>query len=1003
MNRQQLEEIRKKTASTYQPFKPYKSEQEQPLWQKAIDYALRPQRAVTTGLANITDKDSNTTFLGGVGAGLSGKGVDFDEVMNNLGWEQNEQDEEYSFLKGRKGSFDLFDIVNLAGNIGLDPLTYLTFGGGSLLKEGARATAKEAIRQAAKHGVEASGSALTKGGAKRLTREVPDLIEASLLKKGMSVEDVVKQKKSIVAEIENAGKAARLKAQNARFNFDVPFTNISKSFGKKGNLLRVTDRTITPEMVTGTLNMLSKVSKNEITPDDIQTLLTKRYGKDDIRNLTMQEVNDLQQLSKLDYDPAKSSFLDQATDLLGDFKFQQGSGGVSKIGSTLTKYNPFYARTVYANENPTIQRSANFYQDTKNRIIGRVRQVEKDLENIIKMRKDVTDEEMRLIPYIIEKSFPKEYGNLDTMLNAVSGSNKNKKKLEDLAEYMKARMGVYGQQEVDVGLRESVIENYFPHIQDFDALESAGLREAIKEFRNDPTIGRFIQQSLKNPYAKARTSFKTIAEVDDKIAELKSAIISLTPGTEEYLKMERQIQTLEMLFKRNPIEVFEKRSKTAIRSAAMKALMGQYELDGIIIRNVKELTQEQVNAGFRVLRPEEVDAIGLANVAKKGKGERIAIHEKLYNLLSESTRYSSKESINQSLELINAATNVFKTLYTSLVPKHYFYNLVGSVFNNTMAGVTADAYVKAGKILTKIKKQTLTPREQKLVDFALDNGILNQTAFADLVRPEILMRGRTMDTAIDNPGFYRGIDKFNQTIVDNTASKKLRKYVGDPTDNITRLAHYIHIYETTRSVKLAAESVRLHLFNYNELTNADRMMKVVFPFWNWMKNNIPLQLHKFVTEPRIAQQWQRLQQESFGEDDAGNYPKYIQEGFFKLSSEDNAFYNPRTPVQDLSQLDNVYKMFLNALTPVAKIPTELYFNEQVFSENPISYQKMYTPQESYLYGEQGRSEIGKYLLNNLGIFGDIPDTVAKLADKEQDKSWVDILNDQLFGSTTYIK
>lgn len=1007
------DEIIRRASLSYKPFTTPQVKPDEPWWQDVLNFVARPQRAVTGALANITDNNKDTTFLSGVLGGLSGRErKDFDEFLNNVGWKQNEADGKYSFLKGQKGKFDLFDMVNFLGNVGLDPITYLSFGAAALPKAGASAMGKVALQQAAKYGAKASGTPWLKGSAKRLAADTPDLIENTLLKKGISADQAANASRLARIEIDNAGKAARLKAQNNLINLDVPFTNISKGFGKKPSFLRLTDRSVTPEMVAGITSMLQKIN-DSVTPDEITKVIQGRYGKDDLAKLTMQEANDIQQLTKMSYDsnPSAKTYSEQVMDFFDNSKFQQGSGGVSKLGSLLTPLNPFNSRTVFGNKNPLINRSANFYTDTKNRILSRTRQVEKDMVKASQLAKGLSDEEKKAVAYIIEKQFPNKFTDLDNYLTNVSGNTKNKQKIQDLADFVSERMKKYTDQEVEVGLRSNTLDNYFPHIQDFEAQELAGLREVYQKNLNDPVIGRFIAQSSNNPYAQTRKSFKTLAEVDDKIAELKDQLLTTAKGTNDYNEIDEKIRLLEVLFKRDPANVLEQRSKTAVRSSAMKALQDQYILDGAIVKTSGRLTEEQSKSGLRKMRPEEIDAIGLANTIRKEKGENIFIHEELYKLLSESTRYFEQESLNRTVELVNSATNIFKSLYTSAVPKHYWYNFVGSVFNNTMAGVTVGSYVKAGKLLASMRNKRLTPKEEKLINFAFDEGILNQTAFADLVRPDIMLRGRKVKTKDEL--FYRRIDKFNKTVVDNPLSMTMRNYLGDPSDNLTRLAHYIHVYETTRSVKLAAESVRLHLFNYNELTNADRITKVIFPFWNWMKNNVPLQLHKMFTEPRIAQQFQRIQEESFGEDTSGNYPDYIKEMFVKLPTGKDEFYSPRLPLQDLGQFGNSFnplgiaesgmKTGLNSLTPVAKIPLELYFNKQIFSDRPVSFQKFYSPQRNYLEGQRSVEEVLKYLSNNTGVLGDAYEAQKQLRDPEEDKTWVDILTNNLFGNRTKLQ
>ena len=1052
---------------------------DQPWYMDVANFISRPQRAITGALANITDTDPNTTLLGGLWGGISGKErKDTVDILKNLGFNNN------------VGQLDLVDIFGFAGDVALDPLTYLTFGGASAAKAGAKAMADEAARQAARYGVRLSGNSASKSGAKYMSNSIKDLVESSTvekLSKGRTLNpdlearilDIAKRRAAKADEaVSNAGRKARFEGQNALINFDIPFTNITKSFGKKGKWTSIVDKKADASQVAGVVAMFNKAGGFPTSPRQIKQVLQKRYGKSKISELTQQELDDLQRLKNFKYSEevfktditkgarkkvmaseleavlkrinpastetaatlskkykkkedmfkalndtiknanktrrANSKLPDEVLDFLGRSRFQQDMGGQSMLGDKVRWLNPFNKRTVFDNTDPLINRAADVRTNIDNRILSQTRQIEKDVEVMQGMAKGLSTEELGSIGFIIEKQFPKEYGDLDGYLTKVVGNTDNKQKLLDLANHIEKRMANYSKQEIEEGLLTKFRTNYFPHIQDYGAQIDAGIRKGIDENINDPTIGKFLKQSSRNPYVKSRTAFATLAEVDDTIAELQKKVNAMSPTDKDYQKLVDQIQLLKFLFKKDsPIEIFMERSKVAIRSAAMKSLQTQYEMDGLIRRNVRlvvnpktrkaEVPQNLLDEGFRRLDNDEVEALGLSKTLGRENNEVILIQNDLYKMLTEATKFSEIDAVNRTLEMSNAVTNFFKVLYTSAVPKHYFYNLVGSVFNNTVAGVGVDAYGKSARLLQKLKNGTLTEEESKLINRALDEGVLNQTGYADLVRPDVLVKGRKnlQDKEVD---FYKKIDKYNQEVVDNVVSKTLRRTLGDPTDNFTRLAHFIHVLETTKSVKLASESVRKHLFNYNEVTKTDRIVKIYLPFWNWMKNNIPMQLHKLVTEPRILATYDKARRETFGDEEPSDFPSYIQEGFIRTG--ENAFYNPRLPLQDLQQLGSPVKTLFNALTPVLKMPTEGMTNYQFFSEKPISYRKKFDPEIGYFSNEDSRAELWKYINANLGIVGDAADVVTNVSLPQDDPMKTDnlqMLLNNLFGKTSSVR
>jgi hypothetical protein len=514
----------------------------------------------------------------------------------------------------------------------------LTFGGASLAKSGARAQAEEAVRQASKYGLELGGSKYFKGSAKRMAN-VSDVIEEEITKQLSKGRQLTPEKLAQIERIaakkagrakvavDNAGRAARLKAQNARFNLDVPFTNISKSFGEKGNWLKLQDNVADTAQVAGALSMLSKVGGSAATPDEIKSLIQTRYGKEELKDLTQQELNDIQQLAKMQYSKlevttkatpktskkqladelervikiinpnasitaeqlaktmrkkkmfnklndlviatnkqrnSSNTFKSEAMNLLGNYKFQQGSGGVSKLGNLLTPLNPFNKRSVFGNKDFLINRGANIKAETDNAILSQTRQVEKDVETLTKMReglKAADDNEraeiLKSVGFVIEGKFPKQYKDLEDYLNKVVGNADNADKVREIAQFIQNRMARYTLKEQEAGLLNNLRQSYFPHIQDFEAQEAAKIRKGIEENLADPVIGKFLQQSSKNPYTNQRKGFKTLAEVDDAASAIKTKIATVQEGTPEYEKMASQLELLENLFKRDPIRIYQ--------------------------------------------------------------------------------------------------------------------------------------------------------------------------------------------------------------------------------------------------------------------------------------------------------------------------------------------------------------------------------------------------------------------------------------------------------------
>jgi hypothetical protein len=155
------------------------------------------------------------------------------------------------------------------------------------------------LEEAAKHGVE---KAAMKGGVESVAKQtadsvfkktMADLTPALKYTKPSIALDLAKklaQKKADEAfnAIENAGKAARGKAQNALLNVDVPFTKLTKQIGTKPDFLKIKDA---PIGAAGAAVVASKLAKLGLSDGDRAKLIQKAYNVSDPAHMTSQMLD----------------------------------------------------------------------------------------------------------------------------------------------------------------------------------------------------------------------------------------------------------------------------------------------------------------------------------------------------------------------------------------------------------------------------------------------------------------------------------------------------------------------------------------------------------------------------------------------------------------------------------------------------------------------------------------------------------------------------------------
>ena len=148
---------------------------------KVLDVAQRFNFAGASAIKNTIDEDPNTTFLGGLKTGITGKTKHtYSDVFEEAGW--NPETKLGKFGKGAAGF--TFDVL-------LDPTTYITFGASAGVKvtvAGATKTLNKAGAQLLAKGVaqkagQEFGEQFVKDAIGRMATESPELY-AKFIDKG---------------------------------------------------------------------------------------------------------------------------------------------------------------------------------------------------------------------------------------------------------------------------------------------------------------------------------------------------------------------------------------------------------------------------------------------------------------------------------------------------------------------------------------------------------------------------------------------------------------------------------------------------------------------------------------------------------------------------------------------------------------------------------------------------------------------------------------------------
>jgi hypothetical protein len=603
-------------------------------------------------------------------------------------------------------------------------------------------------------------------------------------------------------------------------------------------------------------------------------------------------------------------------------QFIQDMGGRSKLGDQIGKVTDvFNPRTLGVAGEGIVNHAAEQIQNAENVKRVGMREAEHVVADLKKATKDFSEEENKQVAYLLENKFPDNY-NVAISDRAQAVANKLRPIYQKIASEESKR-----------GILQGVLPNYAPHV--IKNLSQDALDRAAEYAKKDESFARLVAKGTSSKFSKERKSFDSFAELDNALNKLDDAA-KKTTDPEALAEINDKIDILSNLFERDPIDALGKRYTKSIKVRAMKDLQDGLRKNGLIrdtISNTPEAAR--VKGQFHQLTKEEAGALNL----KPGT----LIHKEVFDAMKKTDQVFTDKGFQKFLTLAENVTSIIRSVYTTYVPSHYMNNFTGNLFNNALAGVSSKNYVDAGKLMIAMKRGKATAEQQKVWDQALETGVLHQGN-----PTEYLKSGQAKG----------GTAKVAHFMYNNKVAKGMRRILGEPADNVTRLALFMKGLETG-STKHASDLVRKHLFNYHEMTTGDRVMRTIVPFWNWMKNNVPLQIEKLAQQPRFYSTYERIKRANQG--DNSDMPGYSVPSYFKVLGKGR---DPMLPLNDLNEVlsgsvPETLRYGLSSLNPMFKVPTEVATNKSLYTGKPIDYEREYK-------GGFDPGAWAKYALGNIG-------------------------------------
>jgi hypothetical protein len=527
--------------------------------------------------------------------------------------------------------------------------------------------------------------------------------------------------------------------------------------------------------------------------------------------------------------------------------------------------------------------------------------------------KGLSKDELHLVPYVIEDAFPKSMPKESIPAEKLA-------KAEAAAEKFKSYLDGIRGLEKQYGISYKERPNYFPHVMN---IKKEGFNQLVDMLRSkglDKIAGK-LQHSMGG-YTKERTGFNTMAELRDFLDD---------PNVADEIKKAFEKAAF------NPIEAYGKTAISRMRDINREHMLRNLADMGLAkpANAVKEgkdgkptSKKDRVPTGWREVTLGNKDILVPHEIAKEvNHVDRLL---------------QSSEEMDKTLEKMDKMYSIWRRNVTVVRAGFHIRQVIGNTFQNTLAGVTPDAYTKAASLLKK------NNHSDQMYKDALEAGVIHTgSAAADLAS--------TLDAELSSKVGGNKLQMANP-LSESFLPGQLGRKAGEYEDNIARLAHFVHMREAGMSVEQAADSVRKYLFNYSEINNFGRLARVVLPFYQWMRNNIPFQIINAAKNPGKYAMIGELQKESQDEpnvdqalkdlginnkkdqalikdlvkQNGGVLPDFIQEGYTKVPGTDHQYFNVGLPSSDLNKLFDPIGTVSQSLNPALKLVQEIPQNRNTF-------------------------------------------------------------------------
>lgn len=316
-------------------------------------------------------------------------------------------------------------------------------------------------------------------------------------------------------------------------------------------------------------------------------------------------------------------------------------------------------------------------------------------------------------------------------------------------------------------------------------------------------------------------------------------------------------------------------------------------------------------------------------------GERHQIPGWLDNLLTVEARMDDPKFFPELSEFLRKGENLWKG-YAIMRPGFVvrnFYSSMGNVYlSEGAAGFNSvRRFERFYKMFRKDPQNYLTEATRVFRDPDL-------VAQMDQALKVVSGSGGGLAPGEIKVGFMHGVSA--NPLNSDFAPIKAVRGASEFVEHIVRGGHALSVMQRGGTPELALDTINKWHFNYRDITDFDRAMKHIMPFWTFYSRNLALQAQVWARMPeKLNRTYYNVDRNmGYGQEDDELVPGWLQTTGLRLGGDGNRYAQTGLPSiqfqEDLGKFAEPDRL-VGDLAPWFKLPVESMTGEQAFSGVPF--------------------------------------------------------------------